>query len=49
MHTDKHGLRKALFVHHPGEPLGFCKGWVSVSIGVHPWLMMASSNSNGGI
>ena len=38
MHTDKHGFRKALFIHPPGEPLVFCKGLVSVSIRVHPWL-----------
>ena len=27
-----------LFIHPPGEPLVFCKGLVSVSIRVHPWL-----------
>jgi hypothetical protein len=36
------------FIHPPGEPLVFCKGLVSVSIRVYPWLncVFQDQNSN---
>jgi hypothetical protein len=43
-----YGFRTVLFIHTPGEPLVFCKGLVSVSIRVYPWLncVFQDQNSN---